>query len=120
MDEPVRSFDTGATRDTEQGKLDYEGFFSPAVLKRRAEYMNKHRVQSDGTLRASDNWQKGIPLDVYYKSLKRHEHEAWSLHRADRDDPMFDYLDWSADMEEALCGIMFNAEGYLHELLKEK
>jgi len=37
--EKVRTFDTGATRDTEDGKLDYEGFLSGRVLKRYAEYM---------------------------------------------------------------------------------
>ena len=54
----IRKFETGATRDTDEGKLDFEGFFSPIVMERFAEYMNKHRRQSDGQLRDSDNWQK--------------------------------------------------------------
>ena len=44
----TRQFSTGATRDTDEGKYDYEGFFSPLVLERYGEYMNKHRQQSAG------------------------------------------------------------------------
>jgi len=33
-----RTFDTGATRDTSQDKLDFEGFLSPLVIKRFGEY----------------------------------------------------------------------------------
>ena len=46
-----RTFDTGASRDTEAGKLDFEGFLSPPVLERYAEYLNKHRVMADGSTR---------------------------------------------------------------------
>src|SRR5262249_20215749 len=62
-EDAARIFKTGATRDTDTGKLDYEGFLSPLVLKRYAEYMHQHRVMKDGAMRASDNWQRGIPLD---------------------------------------------------------
>ena len=61
----MREFETGATRDTNDGKLDFEGFLSPLALVRYAEYMNKNRIQADGKVRASDNWQKGIPREVY-------------------------------------------------------
>ena len=73
----VRQFKTGATRDTDEGKYDYEGFISPLVLERFAQYMHKHRKQSDGNLRASDNWQKGIPKDAYIKSAWRHFVDWW-------------------------------------------
>ena len=39
----IRSFPTGATRDTAGGKLAYEGFFSPLVLQERARFMHKHK-----------------------------------------------------------------------------
>ena len=114
----MRRFESGATRDTDEGKLDYESFFSPLVLKRRAEYMHEHRIQADGSLRPGDNWQKGIPPNEYMKSMFRHFMDAWTTHRAGNE------LGWDdgtqADMAYALCAIMFNAEGYLHELLKEK
>jgi hypothetical protein len=56
----MRTFETGANRDSDDGKLDYEGFFSPLVLERRARYMRKYQVQG-GKVRPSDNWQLGIP-----------------------------------------------------------
>lgn len=111
----MRTFDTGATRDLDETKFDYEGFFSPLVMQRFATYMHRHRLQADGNLRASDNWQKGIPLDAYMKSGWRHFFDWWTLHRgnppASADAP---------DVEEALCALLFNVQGYLHERLKEK
>jgi hypothetical protein len=68
----VRTFSTGATRDTDEGKLDFEGFLSPTVLKAFAEYMHEKRKMPDGSLRDSDNWQRGIPVDAYMKSMWRH------------------------------------------------
>jgi len=110
----VRTFDTGATRDTEDGKLDYEGFLSGRVLKRYAEYMHKHRIQTDGTQRDSDNWQRGIPRSAYMKSKWRHFMDTFLLHR---DLP---HLATVPDLEESLCAELFNTMGYLHELLKER
>lgn len=105
----IRKFATGATRDTEQGKLDYEGFLSPLALKVYAEYMNKHRVQPNGELRDSDNWQKGIPLDVYMKSLWRHFMDLWLWHRGHPTKSR-------ESIDDALGGILFNTFGYLHML----
>jgi len=51
----TRYCNTGATRDVDNDKYDYEGFLSPIVLHRYAQYMHKHRLQSDGELRDSDN-----------------------------------------------------------------
>ena len=110
--EAIRTFTTGATRNTDTEKFDYEGFFSPLVLERRGQYMHKHRLQADGNLRDSDNWQKGIPFDAYMKSAFRHFHEWWKAHR--KHSPAVD-LDAT---EEAICALMFNCEGYLHEILK--
>ena len=111
----VRQFDTGATRDTDEGKPDYEGFLSPLVLARYARYMNKNRVQADGKLRDSDNWQKGIPLEAYMKSGWRHFFEWWRLHRESIDDTT-----GIEHIEEAMCALLFNVMGYLHELEKRR
>ncbi len=111
----IRKFETGATRDTDTGKYDYEAFFSPLVLERRAEYMHKHRIQPDGSLRAGDNWQKGIPLDQYAKSEARHHHQFHKLHRGY---PTVDEKGNPVDLQEAICALMFNLEGYLFELVK--
>lgn len=105
----IRQFESGATRDTDDGKLDYEGFLSPLALERYARYMHRHRVQADGRLRDSDNWTKGIPIPQYMKSLWRHHIEAWKAHRG--------YPAKEA-LQDSLCGILFNTFGALHELLK--
>ncbi len=107
----MRQFETGATRTSDDGKPDYEGFLSPLVIERFGEYMNKHRVQADGNLRDSDNWQRGMPRDAYMKSWWRHFLDVWKLHRLRRMDPA---------IEDAICAALFNNMGYLHELLKEK
>lgn len=109
----MRKFETGATRDSEDGKLKYEGFFSPTVLRERARYMHRHRIQSDGTLRDPDNWQKGIPQTAYMDSMWRHFMDVWMLHRNC-------LLDHDTNMVESLCALMFNAEGMLHEILKDE
>lgn len=114
MGTPVRKFETGATRAPDSDKLDYEGFLSPLVLERFAQYMHKNRIQVDGTLRTSDNWQKGIPLTSYMKSLFRHFVSVWKAHRST---PMNSP---SVVEEDELCAIIFNTQGYLHELLKSR
>jgi len=106
----MQQFDTGATRDADAGKLDYEGFLSPAVLQRFAQYMHQHRTQANGQLRDSDNWQRGVPLASYRKSLIRHVVELWGLWRGGAG---------GGAQQELLCAVMFNAMGMLHELLRE-
>lgn len=110
---PSRNFATGATRDTDKGKYDLEGFQSPLVEERFGEYMDKHRKQSNGEIRSSDNWQKGIPQEQYIKSAKRHLLDWWLIHRG--------YPDVAKEeLEEALCGLIFNAQGYLFEVIKKR
>lgn len=114
-EKPMRTFETGATRDDDKMKLDYEGFLSPGALKRYAQYMSAHRIQADGNLRDSDNWQKGIPLDAYMKSLFRHTIDVWHIHRGLY---AVDEKGEQVDFAEALCAVIFNSFGYLHEYLK--
>lgn len=114
----IRQFETGATRDSEIGKNDYEGFLSPLVIERFGNYMTKHRIQADGSLRASDNWQKGIPKEAYIKSMWRHFLDVWFIFRGYK---RFDkQKKEEITMEEALCAMFFNIQGLLHETLKDK
>ena len=108
----MRKFDSGATRDTDAGKLHYRRFFSPRVLKRRAQYMETHRIQADGVARDPDNWKKGIPLDAYADSAWRHHHEFWQL--------LDEGQSSGPEIEEAICALMFNLEGYLDTILREE
>lgn len=106
----MREFDTGATRDADEGKLDYEGALSPLVLQRYTTYLGKHTKQADGAIRDFDNWKLGIPILVYMKSKWRHFMATW-LH-------LKGYV--KTDIEESLCGELFNTMGMLHEILKVK
>lgn len=105
----MRTFETGATRNDSDDKLDYEGFLSQPALMAFARYMHKHRIQADGGLRASDNWQKGIPMEEYMKSMHRHFMDVWQDHRNEVYDPI---------TVEALCALFFNVQGMMHEVLK--
>jgi len=107
----IRKFMTGATRDTEEGKNDYEGFLNPIVIKAYGNYMTKHRIQSDGNLRDSDNWQKGIPKDAYIKSAFRHFLDWWLEHRGYKS---------REGIKDALMALLFNVMGYAYEVLKEQ
>jgi hypothetical protein len=114
----MREFSTGATRNSDTGKNDYEGFLSPLVLEEFGNYMTIHRKQADGKLRDSDNWQKGIPQDAYIKSLWRHFHDLWCLHRGYiRTDKLTGN---KISKKEALCAILFNVQGYLFEELRKE
>lgn len=104
----MRQFETGATRDVDHDKYDYEGFLAPGVLEAFACYMHKNRFQADGVIRTGDNWQKGIPKDAYMKSLWRHFMDAWREHRSPQPNREV--------QEEALCAMLFNVMGYLFEL----
>ncbi len=110
----MRQFNSGATRDTDEGKYDYEWFLSPLVIQRFGQYMNKHRKQADGQLRDSDNWQKHFGENHYavcIKSLWRHFMDLWLEHRGFK----------SKDgIEEALMAILFNTMAYADKLLKDK
>jgi hypothetical protein len=107
----IRTFPSGATRSSDELKPDYEGYLNPLVIEAYGKYMTKHRVQADGTIRASDNWQKGIPKDAYVKSAWRHFLTWWKIHRGYGNEE---------ELEDALCALMFNVQGYLFEVLKSK
>lgn len=112
----IRQFDTGATRDTNQGKLDYTKGLSPLVLRRYLQYLDKHRLQPDGNMRDFDNWKNGIPQKIYHSSKARHFMAAWLLEEgyevSDNHGPV--------NEEDALCGELFNAMGKLHEIIKAR
>lgn len=109
----IREFETGATRSPLGEKLCYSGFMSPIAQKRFAEYMHINRKQSDGQLREPDNWKKGIPIKSYMDSMSRHYQDVW-LHMDGHSGEA------TEDMETALCGLFFNVQGLLHEIVKAR
>jgi hypothetical protein len=108
----IRTFASGATRDTTEGKPEPWGFTSAMVEKIFCEYMDMHRTQSDGSLRASDNWKKGFDLDSYWHSMSRHVLDFRLLWEGWDGEARTDY------MIEALCGIKFNVDALILELKK--
>lgn len=106
----VETFKTGAIRDSKDHKLDYEGFYNPLVIEAFGRYMHKSRNMESGEFRASDNWQKGIPVDSYMKSGWRHFLDWWLEHRG---------YETKDGVLLALLGLMFNVQGYVLEVLKK-
>jgi hypothetical protein len=105
----IRTFETGAKRDTADGKVDYD-FISPEVLRALAVFGDFHSRMADGSTRAADDWQKGIPLDVYMKSGTRHFFNWWLAHRE---------CQTPEGRVWAILGLLFNAQAYLHEFMKQ-
>lgn len=108
----LRTFDTGATRDTGEGKIEPWGYMSPLVDKAFSEYMLRHQTQSDGNKRESDNWKKGFPLDAFWHSMSRHVLDFRLIYE------QFPEEARTQDIIETLCAIKFNVDGMMHELLK--
>lgn len=106
----MRKFSTGATRDTDLGKFDPAGFLSPYALHAFCQYMHEHRLQNDGRLRDSDNWKRGMPVGEYFKSLVRHVFDVWHCMEGTGLE--------RGGLTDALCAVLFNAQGMLHELIK--
>ena len=111
----IRRFSSGATRDDDSYKFDIEGFIHPEVLEVYSAYMHKHRRQPDGTMRASDNWQQGMPRKEYVKSLVRHTMELWRTCRGMevRDKKTGELI----SQMDSLCGIFFNVQGLMLEII---
>jgi hypothetical protein len=110
----MRTFESGATRNDDVEKLDYDGFLSPLVLTRYAKYLHKHRLQADGKLRDSDNWQKMFGekhFDVCIKSMWRHFMDVWGQHRG---------IEGEQDLTDSLCALLFNTMAYLYKIERDK
>lgn len=117
-----RQFATGATRDADEGKPDYEAFLSPLVVYAYGVHMKRHTKGPDGKAREGDDWQQGIPLGVYMKSMWRHFFDVWATHRRFGQPGNKHQGIYLAIRKErivtALCALLFNVMGYLHEYLK--
>jgi len=118
MDCGMRVFDSGATRDHDDDKPDYDACLSPLVLETYAEYILACSYLPDGTRRASDNWKKGLPLSSFMQSAFRHFIDVWKLHQG------FVVLDKRSKkpitLKHALCALLFNVMGYLHTILEKE
>jgi hypothetical protein len=109
-----RTYDTGATRDTEEGKLRFHAALSPYALAALVDYMRRHNNQAH---RCEENWKQGMPLEDYLGSDIRHTVSWWTLHDSIAGAGTLLPEQLTA-LIDALCGDLFNAFGYLHELTK--
>ena len=114
----IRKFKSNASRDTDEGKIQYARHLSPEALKAFCEYMHKHR-KIDGGLREPDNWKKGFPKQSFMDSGFRHQMEVWRLHEL-RKTRGWLIIKEKEELKDALCGVWFNCMGFLHEELKDK
>lgn len=106
----MRKFKSGATRDNDEQKINYIGSFSPLVLRRFAQFMRDHNIKGGELKRNEANWKKGMPKQCYIESKMRHFVDFWITHEGYED----------GNIEDQLCADIFNAQGYLHELLVKK
>lgn len=76
----VRKLESGALRDTDNGKFDFFGFMHPLNDYSFAKYMHKHRFMADGSIRDANNWWAGFGLDICIQSLARHMEDLKLIH----------------------------------------
>jgi hypothetical protein len=106
----MREFEGGASRDSDTDKIDPDACFSPLVIKAVSEYLLKHSYLPGGKRRSCENWQAGMPRNVWRKSLDRHVLDLKLHDRGYGDQAREGAID-------ALCAIIFNAQGRLLEEL---
>lgn len=97
----IRNFDTGAIRDTEDNKEDYNETISWTAFKRYAQYMTGKKKKY-----GAGNFKKGIPIESYERSLLRHVQKYMENK----------YEDGIVERDEDhIAAIVFNAFGIMHE-----
>jgi hypothetical protein len=97
----ITQFDTGAIRDTQEGKEDYVETISYSAFKRYAEYMTGKKKKY-----GAGNFKKGIPVANYEQSLMRHVQKYFENK----------YEGGTVEVnEDHLSAMCFNIFGIMHE-----
>lgn len=101
MAKKITQFDTGAVRDSQEGKVDFVETISFTAHERFARYMTgKKKKYGQG------NFKKGIPIESYEKSLLRHLDKYFrNKYENGNDEPNEDHL----------AAMRFNIDGIMHE-----
>lgn len=102
----ITKFDTGAIRDTQDGKESYVETISWLAFKRYAQYMTGKKKKY-----GSGNFKKGIPIDNYEESLVRHI-QKYLANKYEGGDVEVN--------EDHLSAIVFNCFGIMHEESRKK
>jgi len=101
LDNKITTFDTGAIRDSQDGKEDYIETISWTAFKRYAEYMTEKKTKY-----GAGNFKKGIPISSYEKSLLRHI-QKYLENKYENGQVETD--------QDHLSGMIFNIFGIIHE-----
>ena len=97
----LTKFDTGAVRDTQEGKPDFVETQSFTANRRYAGYMTGKKAKY-----GVGNFKKGIPISSYEQSLLRHVDKYFrNKYEGGQDEPNEDHL----------AAIRFNVDGIMHE-----
>ena len=112
----LRMSESGAIRNSDVGKINYQGALSPLILEAYGKYIEKHSLLPDGTRRNNKNWQNlfGTPEEhrqVCIESAWRHFIDLLMDH---------DGYESRDGIDEALGGLMFNIQAYWFSILKER
>lgn len=100
VESSIPEFPTGAKRDSE-GKEDFIETMSFLAERRYAQYMtSKAKTYGPG------NWRKGIPIESYERSLRRHINKYLAN--------KYDNANIEPD-EDHLSAALFNLLGIIHE-----
>lgn len=104
----ITSFDTGAIRDSQDGKPDLIETSSPLADWRYAIYMTgKKKKYGQG------NFKKGIPQSSYLSSAARHMVKLRALEDCKTyGNPV---QAWMEPHEDHAAAIRFNIDGFMHE-----
>lgn len=97
----VRKFESGAIRDTSNGKESYIETLSWTALKRYAQYMTAKKAKY-----GAGNFKKGIPIESYEESLVRHIQKYLENKYENGNEEKG---------EDHLSAIIFNTFGIMHE-----
>jgi hypothetical protein len=126
----MRTFETWATRDTANGKMEYVKYSHPLCDYSWAKYMLWKQI-IDGQYRNGDNRQKWMPFDELMQSFVRHTEIVkllyyWHTVYEERDgdavhihvDPIEVWDDWEQKtFESELNACRFNSEAMKLQVL---
>lgn len=97
----ITKFESGAIRDTQEGKLDFIETLSFTALNRYIGYMTGKKIKY-----GAGNFKKGIPIESYEKSLMRHVDKYMRNKYENGNDEK---------NEDHLSAMIFNIFGIIHE-----
>ena len=108
-----RVFESGASRNSDKGKLQKDLFLDAKVIHEYCKFMHKNRKTDSGTIREGDNWKKGIPVPALMASMVRHVEDVKLHHQGYHDSTEETYLD-------SIFGAIFNLMGLAHDEINLK